>query len=106
MMATIPCAACQRPNLADRRFCGGCGASLALPCTACKFSNHGVDRFCGGCGIATGAADAIKPTATKAARGARIDVVELFDTRRETTSELPRIGIDQGDLDKLFGGGS
>ena len=46
----MPCPECRAENRSDRRFCGQCGASLALACPACGFSNEPGERFCGGCG--------------------------------------------------------
>ncbi|MBI2158846.1 MAG: AAA family ATPase [Candidatus Rokubacteria bacterium] len=41
-------------NSPARRFCGECGARLALACPACGFANEPVARFCGGCGVLLG----------------------------------------------------
>ncbi len=48
----MQCANCGAENREDRRFCAGCGASLALPCPACGFGNEPGEKFCGGCGTA------------------------------------------------------
>jgi class 3 adenylate cyclase len=47
----MECSACHVENAPGRRFCGGCGARLALLCPACAFANDPGDRFCGGCGL-------------------------------------------------------
>ena len=46
----MQCPQCRAENRGDRRFCGQCGASLALACPACGFANESGERFCGGCG--------------------------------------------------------
>ena len=46
----MQCPHCRAENRSDRRFCGECGASLALACPACGFRNEGGEKFCGGCG--------------------------------------------------------
>jgi class 3 adenylate cyclase/tetratricopeptide (TPR) repeat protein len=46
------CAACGVENAASRKFCGGCGSSLALVCGACQSPNEPGTRFCGECGSA------------------------------------------------------
>jgi len=44
------CPRCQHDNPAGQKFCGECGAPLALPCSACGASNPPEQKFCGGCG--------------------------------------------------------
>lgn len=44
------CNRCGLDNRAGRRFCGKCGAPLALACASCSFENDPGDAFCGGCG--------------------------------------------------------
>lgn len=48
--AGISCRRCQKVNLADRKFCAGCGQALWEPCPNCKTMCAGGERFCGGCG--------------------------------------------------------
>ncbi|MFN8622986.1 MAG: adenylate/guanylate cyclase domain-containing protein [Chloroflexota bacterium] len=48
----VTCAACGRENKAGRRFCAGCGASLALVCPTCGAAYEPGERFCGECGSA------------------------------------------------------
>jgi len=43
------CPDCDRDNDRRRRFCGDCGAVLAVVCGRCGFANEPRDRFCGGC---------------------------------------------------------
>jgi class 3 adenylate cyclase/tetratricopeptide (TPR) repeat protein len=50
----MQCARCQAHNRDGRRFCGECGAALALVCPTCSFANEGGERFCGGCGAPLG----------------------------------------------------
>ena len=49
---TVPgqCPNCGRRNLADRKFCGGCGDPLEEPCLNCEHVNPAQDKFCGKCG--------------------------------------------------------
>ena len=58
----MQCSQCQAENREGRRFCGECGAPLALVCSACGFSNDGGEKFCGGCGAPLAATP--PPTAT------------------------------------------
>src|SRR5436190_8191080 len=46
----MQCLRCQADNREGRRFCGECGAALALVCPTCSFTNDGGEKFCGGCG--------------------------------------------------------
>jgi class 3 adenylate cyclase/tetratricopeptide (TPR) repeat protein len=46
----VNCPSCGEPNEAGRKFCGECGASLALVCPACGASNAAATKFCGECG--------------------------------------------------------
>src|SRR5437879_3440948 len=44
------CAKCGHHNPVGTKFCGECGAKLALVCTACGASNTVGNKFCGECG--------------------------------------------------------
>jgi class 3 adenylate cyclase/tetratricopeptide (TPR) repeat protein len=64
----MQCPRCQATNRDGRRFCGECGAALAVVCSACGFSNDGGEKYCGGCGsplaaprVPTAAAPAAEP---------------------------------------------
>src|ERR671922_946557 len=48
----MQCPRCLARNREGRRFCGECGAPLALPCSSCGFSNEPGEKYCGGCGLA------------------------------------------------------
>jgi class 3 adenylate cyclase len=52
------CAQCGFENAAGRKFCGGCGAPLALTCPSCGAANEPGMRFCGQCGSALGEGEA------------------------------------------------
>ncbi len=47
----VECPRCQFDNLADNRFCEGCGAPLDKTCPSCGHGNRPNARFCGDCGI-------------------------------------------------------
>jgi class 3 adenylate cyclase/tetratricopeptide (TPR) repeat protein len=69
----VDCSSCGAANDAGRKFCGQCGARLAIACDACGAANSPGDRFCGECGSPIGspaaarAADAASPAAGGAA---------------------------------------
>jgi class 3 adenylate cyclase/tetratricopeptide (TPR) repeat protein len=54
----VTCFRCRADNSPGRRFCGECGAPLAVPCGSCGFSNEPGIKFCGGCGAPLGAVPA------------------------------------------------
>jgi class 3 adenylate cyclase/tetratricopeptide (TPR) repeat protein len=55
------CPGCGHDNPASQKFCGECGARLALVCAACGASNPPGQKFCGECGNALAAAAAGQP---------------------------------------------
>ena len=44
------CPSCGQENRPDRKFCGQCGAELAVACTSCGTQPEPGERFCGQCG--------------------------------------------------------
>jgi class 3 adenylate cyclase/tetratricopeptide (TPR) repeat protein len=69
------CPDCQVENREGRRFCGECGAPLALRCPDCGYENEPGEKFCGGCGRSTADSPASPaPTPT----GERRPVTVLF----------------------------
>jgi class 3 adenylate cyclase/tetratricopeptide (TPR) repeat protein len=57
----MKCPRCQQDNPANLKFCGECGARLALLCAACGAANAPTQKFCGECGAAlTQGAPAVK----------------------------------------------
>jgi hypothetical protein len=125
----VICPACQRDNQPKRRYCGACGCNFDPACRACGFANERKDRFCGGCGLAlataasavaasaataaSAVASAPPPPATTARAAAATsswaagELAGLFNKPAviEEATDLPEQGVDQADLDRLFGGG-
>ena len=48
----MSCPACGHQNPTDQKFCGQCGARLAVRCAACGASSPPGQKFCGECGAA------------------------------------------------------
>src|SRR2546425_5780833 len=46
----VQCPRCRHENPAGVKFCGECGAPLALLCSSCRASNPPGNKFCGECG--------------------------------------------------------
>ena len=57
----MTCSHCHHVNLADARFCTGCGQALALLCPACQTHNTLDSRFCKACGTPLLTSDALQP---------------------------------------------
>src|SRR5437763_8329572 len=55
------CPSCDHDNGAERRFCGACGAALAVLCASCGTANGPREKFCGGCGAGLPPAPARPP---------------------------------------------
>ena len=65
------CSSCQTDNPVGKRFCGDCGAPLAMGCPTCGASNPAGKRFCGDCGTTldgTASAPALPSAVTAIAR--------------------------------------
>src|SRR5690348_2818341 len=62
----VLCASCGRENREGRKFCVGCGQSLAveLTCPSCGAPYEPDESFCGDCGTALGTTPAPAPAAT------------------------------------------
>jgi hypothetical protein len=116
----VTCPECQRDNQPARRYCGGCGCNFEPACASCGFANDHIDRFCGGCGVALrvggsrmihshAAPGAVTPVIA-APLGWSNELAGLFEpaaaAAAEEESDLPEAGIDQDDVDRLFGGAS
>ena len=74
------CPSCGTANEAGRKFCGECGASLALACPACGAANAPGTKFCGECGTrlqsdSPAAATATGPTQSPVAERRLVSVL-------------------------------
>jgi class 3 adenylate cyclase len=75
----VPCPICGELGDPAQRFCGHCGAALAITCTSCGEDNPPGFRFCGACGAAcdTGGSP-LPPDPAERADGERRWVTVLF----------------------------
>jgi len=120
----VICPGCQRENDPKRRYCGRCGTNFQPVCRRCSFANERDDRFCGGCGAMLVASDGchvkrteprsepvqVGPTITMVAAPAAAaaspeELSGLFASPvvQIEESKLPKTGVSQDDLDRLFG---
>ena len=66
----VTCGACGSENEPGRKFCGECGAALALACPSCGSPNPPTVKFCGECGTSLADATAASGVAAVAAQPA------------------------------------
>src|SRR6266568_9291001 len=92
----VLCASCGRENREGRKFCVGCGQSLAveLTCPSCGAPYEPDESFCGECGTALAAAPApaaaVGPTAETAVAERRLVSVLFADLVGFTTLSASR----------------
>jgi class 3 adenylate cyclase/predicted ATPase len=94
----VICANCGGENERGRRFCGDCGAPLAVACPACGAANPARARFCGECGgaLATMTSPAIgagRPEAGSPARDLAIPVAGLTERRHVSVLFADLVGF-------------
>ena len=89
----VACGQCGFENPAGRKFCGGCGAPLAVTCAACGAANDPGMRFCGECGVPlsdkTPAAAAPPPPSTAERRLVSVLFADLVGFTPLTESRDP-----------------
>jgi class 3 adenylate cyclase/tetratricopeptide (TPR) repeat protein len=78
------CTTCGAANAGDARFCGSCGAALALLCAACGRPNPPDGRFCTQCGSALGGPSAEPAFASRQA----FMPAELADKLRAGSADM------------------
>ena len=117
----MKCPRCQHDNAGGVKFCGECGARLALVCSACGSANPASNHFCGDCGASLGPASApgafVSPrnytprhlaekilTTKSALEGERKQVTVLFADLVSSTAVAERIGAEamHGLLSRFF----
>ena len=84
---TARCPACGADNPATQKFCGECGARLALVCPACNHQNAAGQKFCGECGAKLGVPAAPSPAAP-------VEQIPVAPTpvEADTAAAVPRSG--------------
>ena len=95
-MGVVTCTACGTDNESGRKFCGECGASLALVCPACATPNPPSVKFCGECGTSMTTPDASEGGSPVAER--RLVTVLFADLVGFTTATEGRDAEDTREL--------
>ena len=95
-MGVVTCTACGTDNESGRKFCGECGASLALVCPACATPNPPSVKFCGECGTSMTTPDASDAGSPVAER--RLVTVLFADLVGFTTATEGRDAEDTREL--------
>jgi class 3 adenylate cyclase/tetratricopeptide (TPR) repeat protein len=94
----VTCAACGTDNESGRKFCGECGASLALVCPECATPNPPSVKFCGECGTALTMPAAAGPEAPGPAAERRLVTVLFADLVGFTSATEGRDAEDTREL--------
>ena len=94
----MTCPSCGTQNEVDRKFCGECGAKLALACTACGAANTPGVKFCGECGVPLGAEAGPLPAPTQPEAERRLVSVLFADLVGFTTLSESRDAEDVREL--------
>jgi predicted ATPase/class 3 adenylate cyclase len=83
-----PCSSCGAENRESAKFCGECGAPLALVCKACGAPNAPGRKFCDECGTALAAVVAVQPVTARAAHPATTPSAPVAVAERRLVSVL------------------
>ena len=70
----MKCPRCQHENPLGQKFCGECGARLAVACASCGASNPPGQKFCGECGTGLVPEAVAKPSGSRPKRDERTPV--------------------------------
>jgi predicted ATPase/class 3 adenylate cyclase len=94
----VTCANCGGENENGRRFCGDCGAPLAVACPACAAANSPRARFCGDCGgplvaVAPPAIVGLQPHARSAASPAATAISSRTERRHVSVLFADLVGF-------------
>jgi class 3 adenylate cyclase/tetratricopeptide (TPR) repeat protein len=92
------CHACGMENEEGRKFCGECGAALAVVCAECGTRNSPGAKFCGECGSTLSAALPARPAAPEPLAERRLVSVLFADLVGFTTVSEARDAEDVREL--------
>ncbi|MDX6749661.1 AAA family ATPase [Geminicoccaceae bacterium 1502E] len=97
---TLRCAACERENPDDARFCSACGCALAAACPSCGQTVPAGSRFCGFCGalVETAAEPGGGRPGLLSASGERRQVTVMFADVSGYTALHERLDPEEVDL--------
>jgi len=87
------CPSCNHDNSSERRFCGECGAGLAVLCASCGTANGPSEKFCGGCGAALRAGLATTPTRSPASSTPKHLAEKILTSRAALEGERKQVTV-------------
>jgi len=87
------CPSCNHDNGSERRFCGECGAGLAVLCASCGTANGPSEKFCGGCGAALRAGLATTPTRSPASSTPKHLAEKILTSRAALEGERKQVTV-------------
>ena len=87
------CSDCQFDNPDDARFCGECGAKLALVCAACGAAATPGQKFCHGCGHRLGDAAPAQAAAAPDAYTPRHLAERILESRSAIEGERKQVSV-------------
>ena len=77
----MQCSQCGTTNAEGMKFCGECGAALAVICPACGFTNRDARKFCGECGSGLRISADTSPLAGSSSTGAPASPAPVAERR-------------------------
>ena len=92
------CHACGTENEEGRKFCGECGAPLAVVCAECGTRNSPGAKFCGECGATLGTSPQTRPQPPEPLAERRLVTVLFADLVGFTTVSEARDAEDVREL--------
>src|SRR5262245_28759587 len=93
----MKCPRCQHDNPREQRFCGQCGARLAVACASCGMSNPPGQKFCGECGAGL-VSDARAKSASPASYTPKHLAEKIFTSRTALEGERKQVTVLFADL--------
>ena len=93
----MKCPRCQHENPLGQKFCGECGARLAVACASCGASNPPGQRFCGECGTGL-VAEAVAKSASPESYTPKYLAEKILTSRAALEGERKQVTVLFADL--------
>jgi class 3 adenylate cyclase len=92
------CPRCQHENPSGQKFCGECGARLAVSCPACGASTPPEQKFCGECGTALTGAGSVRQFGTPESYTPKHLAERIFTSKAALEGERKQVTVLFADL--------